>query len=117
MKQTILKQQNRSRRRLRTRAKVVGTKTRPRLVATITGHHVIAQIIDDSSAKTLVHASSIGHKLPSNLSTRATFIGGEIAKKAGTAKIKQVVFDRGPRRYHGRVKLLAEAARAGGLEF
>ncbi len=117
MKAALLKNQMQRLRRARTRARVQGTGDRPRLSVAITNRHVIAQIINDEKAVTLVYSSSMGQQLPVNLNQRAQAVGSDIAKKAAHAKIKQVVFDRGKRRYHGRVKALAEAARAGGLEF
>lgn len=109
---------SKARRHLRTRAKLTGSKQRPRLSVAITNRQVIAQLIDDTAQKTLVLVSSVGQsKLPKDLTSKATWVGEQIAAKAKTAKIKQVIFDRGPRRYHGRVKALAEAARNGGLEF
>jgi large subunit ribosomal protein L18 len=80
--------------------------------------HVTAQIINDSDMKTLAYVSTIGNKnLKGNMSEKAAIVGTEIAKKAKTAKINQVVFDRGSKIYHGRVKALADAARKEGLDF
>lgn len=90
---------------------------RPRLSVNISNLHVSAQIVDDAQGKTLSAASSVGAKVEGNLTAKAAWVGGEIAKKAKAAKIQQVVFDRGSRKYHGRVKALADAARAAGLEF
>jgi large subunit ribosomal protein L18 len=105
-------------RKIRVRAVVVGTTERPRLSVHVSNKHVSAQIIDDSKHQTLVHISTVGQKaVKGTMTERAEWIGTEIAKKAKTAKIHQVVFDRGGRLYHGRVKALADAARAGGLEF
>ncbi|HEY5268643.1 MAG TPA: 50S ribosomal protein L18 [Candidatus Saccharimonadales bacterium] len=102
----------------RTRKNTVGTTDRPRLSVSISNRHVIAQIIDDSNGKTLVYASSVGQKLDDKVMTdKAKQIGADIAKKAKTAKITKVVFDRGSKKYHGRIKALAESAREGGLEF
>ena len=79
--------------------------------------HVTAQIIDDNSGQTLAYASSVGKKADGNMSSKASLVGEEIAKKAKQAKVSRVVFDRGPKKYHGRIKSLADAARTGGLEF
>lgn len=106
-----------ARRRARVRAKVAGTPTRPRLSVKITLNHVIAQIIDDTTGRTLASATTVGAKKTGNLTEQAAWVGGEIAAGAKKAKIKQVVFDRGGRIYHGRLHALAEAARAAGLEF
>lgn len=112
------KVQNLSRRKNRVRANVIGTTERPRLTVSISNLHVTAQIIDDSKHSTLVYVSTVGNKAATgNMTERAAVIGTEIAKKAKTAKINKVVFDRNGRIYHGRIKALAEAARAGGLEF
>jgi len=103
----------------RTRKVTVGTSERPRLSVSISNQHVIAQIIDDSNSKTLVYASSVG-SIKSDKQTmtdKAVNIGSEIAKKAKQAKITKVVFDRGSKKYHGRIKALAESAREAGLEF
>lgn len=105
-------------RKARIRKVVSGTSERPRLSVSVSNVHVSAQIIDDSANKTLVAATTVGQKAAGdNLTAKAEWIGTEIAKKAKTKKIKAVVFDRNGRQYHGRVKALADAARAGGLEF
>jgi large subunit ribosomal protein L18 len=105
-------------RKARIRKVVSGTTARPRLSVSVTNMHVSAQIIDDSAHKTLVAATTVGQKAAGDTMTaKAEWVGNEIAKKAKTKKIKSVVFDRNGRQYHGRVKALAEAARAGGLEF
>jgi len=84
----------------------------------ISNKNVSVQIIDDVGKKTLLSASSLKTKPGTdNMTQIATKIGTEIAEKAKAAKIKRIVFDRSGRLYHGRVKALAEAARAGGLEF
>ena len=106
-----------ARRRARVRAKVTGTSARPRLTVKITLNHVTAQIIDDTSATTLAAATTVGSKQTGSLSDKAAWVGTQIAAKAKDAKLKQVVFDRGGRIYHGRLHALAEAARTAGLEF
>jgi large subunit ribosomal protein L18 len=118
MNQLAHKLQNLARRKARIRAKVTGTTERPRLSVFVSNKHISAQIIDDSTHKTLAAATTVGQKSATGTMTeRASFVGTEIAKKAKTAKVTQVVFDRSGRLYHGRVKALADAARAGGLEF
>jgi large subunit ribosomal protein L18 len=102
-------------RRRRTRSQIRGTSDRPRLSVYISNKQISAQIIDDTSAKTLVSANSIAIK--GTISDKAASVGASIAKAGRAAKIKKVVFDRGDAKYHGRVKDLADAARAGGLEF
>jgi len=110
--------QNQIRRKLRVRAIVSGTTERPRLSVFVSNKHISAQIIDDTKHVTIAQVSTVGQKAASgSMTDRASWIGTEIAKKAKTAKVSKVVFDRGSRLYHGRVKALADAARAGGLEF
>ena len=106
-----------ARRAGRVRASLTGTTERPRLSVHISNMHVSAQIIDDTKSTTLAYATTIGRKLEGNMTAKAATIGEEIAKKALKAKINKVVFDRGSKIYHGRVKTLADAARSGGLEF
>lgn len=108
---------NSFRRRNRVANQVRGTSERPRLCVRISNQHITAQIIDDTKSATLVSASTVNQKLPGTMTARAEAIGKEIATKAKSKKIKAVAFDRGPKLYHGRVKALADAARAGGLEF
>ena len=110
--------QNKTRRKFRVRSRVTGTLERPRLTVTISNKHVGAQVIDDASHKTLVAVSTVGQKDSAGTMTeKAAKVGAEIGKKAKAAKIKAVVFDRNGRLYHGRIKALADAARAEGLEF
>jgi large subunit ribosomal protein L18 len=104
-------------RKARVRSKISGTAERPRLSVTISNLHVSAQLIDDTSGKTLVAATTVGKKQAGTLSEKSAVIGTDIAKKAIKAKIKAVVFDRNGRAYAGRLKSLAEAARKEGLEF
>ena len=101
----------------RTRAKIHGTKEQPRLTVNFSNQHIVAQIINDDAGKTLAYATTVGSKLTGSKTEKAAKIGEEIAKKAKTAKIKKVVFDRGSKLYAGRMSALAEAARKEGLEF
>jgi large subunit ribosomal protein L18 len=118
MNNLALKAKNLALRKHRIRAKVSGTTERPRLSVFISGHHVSAQIIDDTKHKTIVAATTIGSKLAKGtMSEKATWVGSEIATKAKAAKVSVVVFDRGGRMYHGRIKALADAAREKELEF
>ncbi|WP_337845973.1 50S ribosomal protein L18 [Thermus sp.] len=80
-------------------------------------NHIYAQIIDDEKGETLVAASSLALKLKGPKTEVARQVGRALAEKALAKGIKQVAFDRGPYKYHGRVKALAEGAREGGLEF
>jgi len=104
-------------RKNRVRAKVGGSAQRPRLTVFISNTHISAQLIDDENGKTLAAATSVGQKLTGTMTEKAAKVGEEIAKKASAKKIKAVVFDRNGRRYAGRLKALADAAREKGLEF
>lgn len=101
----------------RVRSKINGTLERPRLSVHISTRNITAQIIDDDRSETLVYATTVGSKSKLNMTEKAETIGKEIAQKAKANKINQVVFDRGSKLYHGRIKALAEAARKAGLEF
>ena len=110
----------RRRRQLRLRARVQGTPERPRLNIYRSLWYIYAQAIDDSSGTTLACANSQGEGFPgtgrANLGAAAE-VGKRIAAAAKAAGVVKVVFDRAGYRYHGRVKALAEAARAAGLQF
>ena len=108
---------NKQMRAKRTRAKIHGTAEQPRLSVNISNQHIIAQIIDDDKGTTLAYATTVGSKMTGTKTEKAAQIGTEIAKKAKTAKIKKVVFDRGAKLYAGRMSALADAARKEGLEF
>ena len=96
--------------------KIFGTQERPRLSVFRSKKNIHAQIIDDVEGKTILSASSLKLKGGSNI-TAAKQVGKLLVEKALAKGIKQVVFDRGRSRYHGRVKALADAAREGGLLF
>ncbi len=113
----INKAQNRSLRKKRVRAKIVGTTERPRLSVRISNKNVSAQIIDDSVAETLASATSVGKKATGSLSEIAAQVGADIAKAAKKAKVSKVAFDRNGRQYAQRLKAFADAARKEGLEF
>lgn len=118
MSKLTKKQANTLQRARRVRTTVTGTTERPRLSVHISNLHVSAQIINDETRSTLAAVSTVGQKSASGtLSEKAAWVGEEIAKKAKAAKVNQVVFDRGPKLYHGRVRALADAARNAGLEF
>ena len=112
----------RDRIRERIRGKVRGTSERPRLAVFRSLNHISAQIIDDDTGRTLATADSrtksflSEHKTGGNAAA-AKAVGTMLAEKAKAAGITRVVFDRGGYQYHGRVKALADGARAGGLEF
>ncbi len=112
----ISKNESHLSRHQRVRKSVSGTSTRPRLSVYRSNTHIYVQIIDDTKGHTLVAANTKELKLAKNLEA-ATALGEAIAKKALKAKIKAVVFDRSGYLYAGRIKALAEAARAAGLEF
>jgi len=133
--------QARVRRHIRLRKKVAGTTVRPRLSVFRSGDQIYAQIIDDTARRTLLAASSRdaefaklsadaiagldGDETPESLKgieknrrvRQAWLVGELVAKRAKTAGITQVVYDRGGYIYHGRIAALAEGARHGGLEF
>jgi len=106
----------------RVRNKLRGTSTRPRLSVHRSNKHIYAQIIDDQNGHSLASASTIesevcGEKENGGNTSFATKVGKLLAERALEQGIKQVAFDRGSYRYHGRIAALADAARAGGLEF
>ena len=115
----IEKKEIRNRIHQRIRRKLRGTAERPRLAVFRSVAHIYAQVIDDAEGKTLVSASSVdkGAKTNGGNVAAAKTIGKTVAERAQEKGIKRVVFDRGGYQYHGRVKALAEAARAAGLEF
>lgn len=112
----------RQRRRFRVRKDIRGTSERPRLSVFRTHKHIYAQLIDDTTGRTLASASSLDKQLRDGLGfggnrQAAEVIGRAVAERAQAAGVKKVCFDRGAFRYHGRVAALADAARAAGLEF
>lgn len=108
----------RQKRHKRIRAKIAGTADCPRLSVYRSNAEMYAQLIDDVNGVTLAAASSLALKLENGSNIEAAkAVGNALAQAALAANIKQVVFDRSGYLYHGRVKALAEAARAGGLEF
>ncbi len=117
MSELANKRKNTLQRARRTRTNVRGTAERPRLSVVISNRHISVQIIDDSAHKTLVATTSLSVKGDKTMTEKAKIVGEDIAKRAKAAKIKKVVFDRGARKYHGRIKMLAETARENGLEF
>ncbi len=113
-----LVRQRRIKRHRRLRNRVVGTPERPRLSVFRSSANVYAQIIDDSHGHTLVAASSLEEVAAAgSKSEQARKVGELVADRAKTAGIGKVVFDRGGFLYHGRVKAVADGARANGLEF
>ena len=116
----VSKNVTRQKRHVRIRQTIVGTAEKPRLNVFRSNKQIYAQIIDDTTGKTLCSASSLDKELKlangSNVAA-ATEVGTLVAKRALALNIETVVFDRGGYLFHGRVKALAEAARAAGLKF
>jgi len=111
-----LKEEQRLRRVKRVRSKITGTSERPRLAVFRSLQHIEAQLIDDEANKTLASVSD--RKIKTGTKTEKAFeVGKMIARIAGEKKITAVVFDRRDKRYHGRVKAVADGAREGGLVF
>lgn len=114
------KAKRRVRRRAAIRTRIAGTPTRPRLCVYKSLNHFYAQVIDDLAGHTLVAASTkdeAGGAAKTGNAPAAATVGQRLAEKAKAAGVKQVVFDRGGFKFHGRVKAFAEAARKAGLEF
>jgi len=112
----------RKRRHRRVRKRLSGTSERPRLNVFRSLNNIYAQVIDDTSGSTLVAASSLEAKSSKEFDDksqveRAAVVGKLVAERAQDAGIKEVVFDRGGYKYHGRIKALAEASREAGLKF
>lgn len=111
-----------TRRKVRVRKKISGSSARPRLNVFRSNAHIYAQIIDDTEGRTLASASSRDQDIKKSVSSggsreAAKAVGKQLAERAKAANISAVVFDRGGRLYHGRVKALADASREGGLNF
>jgi large subunit ribosomal protein L18 len=109
-------------RRRRVRKHITGTTERPRLNVFRSSGHIYAQIIDDIKGATLAAASSLDKSLRTSLKSTSNIdaakaVGKLLADRAKAANVNAVVFDRGGRIYHGRIKALAEASREGGLQF
>src|SRR5687767_11433754 len=111
-----LKLKSQLRRIQRTRAKLAGSPERPRLSVSFSNRHVTAQLVDDTSGKSIAFANSAKIKAKQSLSTQAISVAADIAAQAKSAKIKSVVLDRRHKPYHGRVKAFADAVRQAGLE-
>ena len=110
----------RIRRHRRVRKKVLGTPERPRLAVFRSNRHIVAQVIDDRSGRTLAAASTHESDISSGSTgtvAAAGKVGALVAERAKAAGVEQVVFDRGGFMYHGRIAALADAARDAGLEF
>ena len=116
MKKNQLKIAKRTRRHIRIRARLSGTADCPRLSVSKSNKYISAQLIDDVNSKTLASAHSREVK-GKTMMDKSTQVGESIAAKAIAKKISKVVFDRNGYLYHGRIKAVAEGARAAGLEF
>ncbi len=113
---------SRDNRKERIRKKVNGSSERPRLTIYKSLRHLHAQVIDDSTSRTLVAASTLSKELKGKLDegdkkAAAKQVGLLIAEKCKAAKIEKVVFDRNGNPYHGRIAAVADGAREGGLQF
>ena len=118
----VTQQEARKRRHNRVRRKVTGTSAQPMLCVYRSLRYIYAQVIDDSAGHTLASASSVDPEVRTQINGKtktesAGIIGDLVAKRALSKGVKKVVFDRGGYKYHGRVKVLADAARKSGLEF
>ena len=109
----------RTKRKKRIRKKISGTSERPRLSVFRSTEHIYAQIIDDTTGRTLAATSSLAKDVSSDgtKTDQAKAVGEAIAKASQAAGVSKVVFDRNGFLYHGRVRALADAARSAGLEF
>ena len=116
-KEILAKRARATRRAARVRARIMGTSQRPRLSVFRSHRHISAQLIDDTTSRTLAAATDA--KLETKLKPleRATHVGTALAEAAKQVGVTTVIFDRGPYLFHGRVKALAEAARTAGLVF
>ncbi len=116
------KQERLMRRRWHIRSQLFGSEERPRLSVFRSDKHIYAQIIDDHAGRTLASAASTSVEVRGDLKNggnvaAAKRVGKQIAERAKQLGVTKVAFDRGGRKYHGRVKALADAAREGGLQF
>lgn len=116
------RKENKNRRHLRVRKKVMGTTERPRLNIYKSLNNIYAQVIDDIQGVTVTSASTLSPELKGQLSSSSNMeaavkVGELVAKKAQEKGVKQVIFDRGGYLYHGKIKALADAAREAGLQF
>jgi large subunit ribosomal protein L18 len=110
----------RQKRHERIRLRLAGTPERPRLAVFRSLSHIYAQVIDDTSGRTLAAASTLEPELRGSRATKteeAAVVGRLVAERAKSAGVERVVFDRAGFRYHGRVRSLADAAREAGLDF
>ena len=108
----------RTRRHIRLRKRITGTAARPRLVVTRSSRHMVAQLVDDTTGRTVASASTLEADLRAadgDKTAKARRVGELVAERAKAAGVDAVVFDRGGNKYHGRVAAVADGAREGGL--
>ena len=108
----------RKRRHVRLRKRITGTQSRPRLVVTRSSRHMVAQVVDDTTGRTLASASTLEADVraaKADKTGKAAAVGKLVAERAKKAGVSEVVFDRGGNKYHGRVAAVADGAREGGL--
>jgi large subunit ribosomal protein L18 len=120
MTQVVNRGDARQKRHDRIRLTLAGSGERPRLAVFRSLNHIYAQVIDDTSGRTLAAASTLEKELRGSKQTKteeAKVVGRLVAERAKSAGVGRVVFDRAGFRYHGRIKSLAEAAREAGLDF
>ncbi len=118
MKKIDIKQKRKLQRAKKTRVKILGYASRPRLSVFRSNKHLFLQIIDDQKGVTVVSVSDVKTKDGAKKRVDIAFeLGKAIAVNAQEQKVKKVVFDRGPYAYHGIIKAVAEGAREGGLDF
>ena len=123
-KRTLDRSRRRLRARYRVRKKLRGSAERPRLAVHKSRRHIYAQLIDDRVGRTLAFASSLESELQQALEggstgscSAAQAVGSVLAERAKEKGVQSVIFDRGGSPYHGRIRALADSARAGGLKF
>jgi large subunit ribosomal protein L18 len=122
MSKELSREVARRRRHLRVRKKIEPSEGRPRLSVFRSLRHIYAQVIDDTKGHTLAAASTLDKEIQDNIAgltktEQARIVGETLARRAKAQGVKEVVFDRGGYKYHGRVRSLAEGARAEGLDF
>ena len=118
-KQKVIRRQ---RRHVRVRRRVFGTAERPRLCVRRSLRHIYAQVVDDTTGRSLAAASTLSGSVREGIggarkTAAAALVGKELARRAIEAGVTRVAFDRGGWKYHGRIRALAEGAREGGLQF
>ena len=104
-------------RKKRVRSKISGTVARPRLAVFFSNSHLVAQAIDDVKGETIVHVTDKMIGKEGNTIEIATAVGKKMAEELVKKNTKEVVFDKGSKKYHGKVSALADAVREGGLKF